>query len=106
MFLWERAVVVRAGPGLLLTAEAGGGGAPQGCVAGPGHEGGRAPVRGAVGGEGGASAGAVAADGQQRVGAAADQDLGGGLDGQAVVAEQGRPVVRDAVEDWVARLGH
>jgi hypothetical protein len=79
--------------------------APEGVVAGPGHEVGRAPVRGAVGGEGGAAAGAVTADGQQRVGAAADQDLGGGLGGQAVVAEQGRPVVRDAVQDRVARLG-
>jgi len=79
--------------------------APQGVVAGPGHEGGRAPVGGAVGGEGGAAAGAVAADGQERVGVAADQDLGGGLGGQAVVAEQGWPVVRDAVQDRVARLG-
>ena len=78
--------------------------APQGVVAGPGHEVGRAPVRGAVGGEGGAAADAVAADGQKRVGVAAEQDLGGGLAGQAVVAEQGRPVLWDAGQDGAAGL--
>ena len=55
-----------------------------------GHEVGRAPVGGVVGGEGGAAAGAVAAHDQRRVGVAADQDLGRGLAGQPVVAEQRR----------------
>jgi MFS family permease len=78
---------------------------PEGVVAGPGHEVGWASVGGAIGGEGGAAADAVGADGQEWVGGAADQGLGGGLGRQAVVAEQGRPVMQDAVEDWGARLG-
>jgi MFS family permease len=77
---------------------------PQGVVAGPRHEEGRAPVGGAVGGEGGAAAGAVGADDQEGVGVAADQHLGGGLAGQPVVAEQRGPVRRDPVQDGVGGL--
>ena len=47
----------------------------------------------------------MAAHDWQRVGVAEDQDLGRGLAGQPVVAEQRRPVLRDAVEDRVAWLG-
>ncbi len=67
--------------------------AQQRVVAGPGHEVERVPVAGAVGGEGDAAAGVVALVDQKGVGVAADQDLGGELDGQAGVAEQRRAVL-------------
>jgi hypothetical protein len=91
-------------PWLLLAGQPAEEVAEQGVVARPGHEVGRAPVGGAVGGEGGAAAFTVVAGDQQGVGVAADEDLSGGLGGQLVVAEQGRPVERDAIQDRVDAL--